>query len=155
MNPNKFAIPHKAEIPPGAWGVWQIPSLNVSVPLYRGNNPVTAQADVDRENSANYRRFGCGHIISDHAGSRSNGGKGVWDLWQLHPDDAAFLILPDGTQTFVCQMVCRVDVHPSSYTMDGQSVYPRRATDVLCVGCATKDGKQNYLAIFKQTGVIP
>ena len=104
MNPNRFAIPHKAEIPPGAWGVWQIPSLNVSVPLYRGNNPVTAQADVDRENSANYRRFGCGHIISDHAGSRSNGGKGVWDLWRLHPDDAAFLILPDGTQTFVCQM---------------------------------------------------
>lgn len=37
MNMSKFAIPQKCTIPEGAYGVWQIPELNVVIPVYESN----------------------------------------------------------------------------------------------------------------------
>ena len=66
MNLAQFAIPMACEVPVGAFAVWQIPELGVSVPLYKGQGAV-AQKQVDAENSASYMPYGCGHIIADHA----------------------------------------------------------------------------------------
>ena len=41
-NMGAFAVPQKCEIPTGAYGVWQIPELNVSIPVYESNNRTTA-----------------------------------------------------------------------------------------------------------------
>lgn len=153
MNPNRFVIPRKVEIPDGAYGVWQIPELNIVIPVYAAQNRTQAQAQVDRENSASIYKHGVGRVIADHAQSKA--GKGIWDVGQFRPDMVGFLVTPKVTYQYVCIQVCRVIVHPTCYTLDGVGVYPRRSTDIMCGSCATKDGKQNYLAIFKQTGVIP
>lgn len=101
MNMSAFAIPQKCEIPEGAYGVWQIPELNVIIPLYEGNN-ATAQKIIDKENSACIEKFGVGRIIEDHADSKSNKDKGSWELWRVHPDDAAFLVTKNGTISYTC-----------------------------------------------------
>jgi hypothetical protein len=152
VNLGQFAIPRKAEIPVGAVGVWQIPSIDVSIPLYQATN-ATQQSVVDAEDSAMITRYGAGRIIVDHADSKAGSGK--WELWRVSLKDAGFLILPNKTLTYECVQLCIVDVQRTCYTFDGSSIYPRRATDILCFSCVGSDSKHNYMAYFKQIGEIP
>ena len=154
MNMSRFAIPQKCEIPEGAYGVWQIPELNVVIPVYESNK-LTAQKNVDKENSAAIYKFGVGRVIADHADSKSNNGRGIWELQKVHPDDLAFMVTKSGTIAYKCIQVCRVKVHPGGYTLDGTGIYPRLYTDIFCAGCANASGTENYLAVFKQTGKLP
>ena len=107
MNPSIFAIPQKVEIPAGAYGGWQLPELGVSIPVYRAFG-YAAQKVVDTQNAALLQNFGVGKLIADHAESKSNDGRGSWDLWKCHPDDSAFFILPNETQQYRCISVSRV-----------------------------------------------
>ena len=152
MNFGQLAIPRKAEIPVGAVGVWQIPSIDVSIPLYQATN-ATQQSVVDAEDSAMLRRYGAGRVIVDHADSKAGSGK--WELWQVSLKDVGVLIEPAKTLIYECVQLCIVDVQRTCYTFDGSSVYPRRATDILCLSCVGNDSKHNYMAYFKQIGEIP
>lgn len=155
MNLAQFAIPMACEVPVGAFAVWQIPELGVSVPLYKGQGTV-AQKQVDAENSASYMPYGCGHIIADHAESVSNNGKGRWEIGRLRPDDMAFLIRPNrSTEAYRCVQVARVDVHRSCYTLDGIGMYPHSVTDIVCACCTDNGPTENYWALFKRQGVMP
>lgn len=152
MNLGQFAIPRRAEIPVGSVGVWQIPSIDVSIPLYQATN-ATQQSVVDAEDSAMLRRYGAGRIIVDHADSKA--GDGAWGLWRINLKDVGFLIGPDKTLSYECIQLCIVDAQRSCYTFDGAAVYPHRATDILCLSCVGSDSKHNYMAYFKQIGEMP
>lgn len=153
MNLSEFVIPRKCEIPAGAYGVWQIPELDIMIPLYSGSTKDKTMVIIDNENSASIRRYGAGRIIEDHAESKA--GQGRWQIGRVTPDMAGFLILPDKTEQYVCNRVLRACRHPTCYTCDGVGVYPRSATDILCVCCATGDATEVYIAAFKYKGVMP
>lgn len=154
MNVSQFVIPRRCEVPVGAFAVWQIPELDVVIPLYQAKNRTEAQKQVDKENSASIYRFGAGRVIADHADSAA--GKGIWNIGQVKPDMIGYMVMPNGETTqYMCNQVCHVMVHPSCYTLDGCSVYPRSSTDILCVSCANASGTENYLAVFKYKGKMP
>ena len=152
MNISLFAIPRKCEIPEGAYGVWQVPDLDIMIPVYSATN-ANAQKIIDDELSATIRKFGAGRIIEDHA--ESNAGQGRWQIGRVTPDMVGFLILKDKTEQYVCNRVLRAYRHPTCYTCDGVGVYPRSATDILCVCCACDDATEVYIAAFKYAGVMP
>jgi len=153
MNLSEFAIPRKCDIPDGAYGVWQIPELDIVIPLYKGGGLVKTQAIVDKANSASIRQFGAGRVIEDHAESKA--GQGRWQIGRVTPDMTGFLVLPDKTEKYICNRVLRAYRHTTCYTCDGVGVYPRSVTDILCVCCATGDATEVYIAAFKYAGVMP
>ena len=153
MTVNRFAIPRKCEIPDGAYGVWQIPDLDIVIPLYKGSSPAKTQEIVNKENSASIRSWGCGRIIEDHADSKV--GNGWWQIGNVLPDMLGFLVLPDKTEQYVCNRVLRAKRFNTCFTCDGVGVYPRSATDILCACCATADAMEDYIAAFKYKGTIP
>ena len=153
MDMSQFVIPRKCDIPEGAYGVWQIPELNIVMSLYKGAGQHKVQEIVDRENSASIRKFGVGQIIEDHVDSKA--GRGIWQIGKVVPDMAGFLILPDRTEQYVCNRVVRAKRYNTCFTCDGVGVYPRSATDILCVCCATADATEVYIAAFKYKGKLP
>ena len=153
MTATQFAIPRKCEIPDGAYGVWQIPDLDIVIPLYKGSSPTKTQEIVDKENSASIRSWGCGRIIEDHAYSKSGNGK--WQIGNVLPDMLGFLVLPDKTEQYVCNRVLRAKRFSTCFTCDGVGVYPRSATDILCVCCAISDATEVYIAAFKYKCILP
>lgn len=153
MNMSEFVIPRKCDIPDGAYGVWQIPDLNIVIPLYKGSTQSKTQEIIDMDNSASIRKFGAGRIIEDHANSKAGSGK--WKIGRVTPDTVAFLVMPDKTERYVCNRVLRAYRHPTCFTCDGVGVYPRSATDILCVCCATNDATEVYIAAFKYKGKMP
>lgn len=153
MNMSQFVIPRKCVVPSGAYAIWQIPELNIVIPLYHARNRIEAQKQVDNENSASIYRFGIGKMIADHAQSKAD--KGIWDISQVRPDMLGFMVFKNGEiQQYICNQVCRVVVHSSCCTLDGMSVYPKRATDIMCASCANSKGTEDYLAVFKYVGKI-
>ena len=153
MTATQFAIPRKCEIPDGAYGVWQIPDLGIVIPLYKGSGQAKTQEIVDKENSASIRSWGCGRIIEDHAYSKAGNGK--WQIGNVLPDMLGFLVLPDKTEQYVCNRVLRAKRFNTCFTCDGVGVYPRSATDILCVCCATSDATEVYIAAFKYKCILP
>jgi len=153
MNISQFAIPRKCEIPAGAYGVWQIPELDIMIPLYKGSSKSKTQEIIDKENSASIRPWGCGRIIEDHADSTA--GRGKWQIGKVLPDMLGFLILPDKTEQYVCNRVLRAKRFNTCFTCDGIGVYPRLTTDILCVCCAKDDATEVYIAAFKYEGTMP
>lgn len=146
MNMSQFVIPQRCEIPAGALGVWQIPELDISIPVYRANS-ATAQGVIDEENSATLRQWGVGKIIEDHADSET--GRGLWQIGEVKVDMLGFLITEKETRRYVCNRVMRAYRHNTCFTVDGIGVTTRSPTDILCVCCATKDASEVYLAAFK------
>lgn len=153
MNMSKFAVPQKCEIPKDAYGVWQVPECGIIIPVYKGNN-ATAQAIVDTDYAACIEKFGVGMIINDHADSKTDG-SGLWNVCDFMPDTAAFMVTERVTTCYSCVFVCKAYRQNTCYMMDGEPVYPHRATDILCVSCATADASEVYIAEFKMTGKIP
>lgn len=153
MTVTQFAIPRKCEIPDGAYGVWQIPDLDIVIPLYKSSGKANAQKIVDLENSASIRPWGCGRIIEDHAYSKAGNGK--WQIRNVLPDMLGFLVLPDKTEQYVCNRVLRAKRFNTCFTCDGVGVYPRSATDILCACCATSDATEVYIAAFKYKCMLP
>ena len=153
MNMSQFVIPKKCVVPFGAYAIWQIPELNIVIPLYQARNRIEAQKQVDSDNSASIYKFGVGKVIADHAKSQAD--KGIWDISQVRPDMLGFMVFKNGEiQKYICNQVCRVVVHSSCYTLDGMSIYPKRANDIMCASCANSKGTENYLAVFKYVGKI-
>lgn len=153
MKTVRFAVPRKCDIPEGAYGVWQIPELDIAIPLYKGSGKAKIQEIVDKENSASIRPWGCGRIIEDHADSVA--GRGKWRIERVTPDTLGFLVLPDKTEQYVCNRVLRAKRYNTCFTCDGVGVYPRSATDILCVCCATSDATEVYIAAFKYDCTLP
>lgn len=153
-NLSAFAIPRKCDVPDRAYGVWQIPDLNIMIPVYEGNNQ-NHQEIIDKDNSACIEKYGAGRMINDHAGSLSINGKGKWRIGDVKPDMVGFLVRPGRTDQYVCTMVCRAERHTHAYVLNGQTLWPRSSTDIACIGCATRDAEEVYIAMFRYKGKIP
>ena len=149
-----FAIPRKCEIPKRAYGVWQVPDLNIMIPVYSANER-NAQKIIDDEQSATLRKWGVGRIIEDHLESLSMNHKGIWNVGDFTPDMAAFLVTDKITYCYTAKFACRAVRQTTCYMLDGIPQWPRYSTDIFCVSCTDGTGKDVYLASFKYTGKIP
>ena len=145
-----FAIPRQCDIPNGAYGVWQIPELDIAIPVYTSGH----QATVDKELSAYLATYGIGYVLNDHADSETMG-KGKWCINECKPDTKGFMVKQDGTTyDYTCIWVCRATRLDHAYVLDGDSLYPRRPGDIICASCATADASEVYLALFRLKGEI-
>lgn len=144
-----ISVPSAVKIPDGAYGVWQVPSINTSTPLYRESAERSQQMNIDAENSAHFRRYGIGWLICDHAGSEV--GAGIWHVENIRVGDSAFLITETETTEYYCYLVEEVDFTPQCFLLDGVAQYPHRETDIICASCSTRP-KIEYLAFFKLIG---
>lgn len=154
MNMSAFAIPRKCEIPKGAYGVWQVPDLNIMIPVYSATR-ANAQKIVDDEQSATIRKWGVGRIIEDHLDSVSINQKGIWNVGEFKPDTAGFLVTEKTTYCYMAKSVCRAIRQNTCFMLDGVPQWPRYTTDIFCVSCTDSTAKEVYLASFKYTGKIP
>lgn len=144
-----FEMPRKAEIPDGAFAVWQAPSIGTSTPVYWSEG--TGQDKVDAEQSAVIRWYGKGYFIGDHADSVVDGGH--WNVNQMTVGSMGYLITPTETRQYRCDLVALAQLDGWSYFIDGH-VVRLHSDQILCACCAEKEN-ENYIAIFKYVGVMP
>ena len=144
-----FEVPHTAEIPDNAVGVWECPSIETTTPLYCSES--TGQSIVDREDSAVFRWYGNGRAILDHQGSRC--GKGEWDVNRIEVGSMAYLVTADKTEQYECVMVCKGETDDYSFIYDGKAI--RAKSDEIICACCADDGNGRYIAVFKFMGVMP
>lgn len=148
----RFFIPINTDIPDESIGVWQIPELEIAMPLYQQRN-TTAQEVVDREYCALVEPFGIGTLIIDHAGSESIK-DGKWNIGLVHPDTVAFWVTDEETTSYKCTAVYRATDMGVGYRYEGEYVHPKSATDILCCCCVDGSQDESYLAVFKRAGKI-
>ena len=140
----------KPDIPSKAMGVWQIPDIGVSIPVYSwSTSGYNAAPIVDAENSACYMPYCSSYAILDHMGSN-----GTWYMDKVTLDMQAFFVKKDITVCYRCYELCKADYHTWGYTINGQMVIPKSSKDIMCVSCADSSGKTVYLAIFKESGKL-
>ena len=147
-----FEIPHTTVIPDNAYGIFQVPALEIDVPLYTSTTE-TGQEVVDREDAALIRGWGKGKAICDHADSQH--GKAYWNVNEMQVGGSAFLITQDETLWYRCDMIARVKNTGTGYicTATGHSVTAQR-DDVICLSCTDDDGEE-WLAYYTYMGVFP
>lgn len=146
-------VPSPVKIRDESVGVWQLPKLKTSSPLYIKREGRTAQDIVDAYNSALLSRYGVGQIIGDHYGSKIGNDKNLWTLEAINVDDIAWFITEDEIVKYECYMVCVADVCGGWYRINGTTILPYFPNDIICSCCVHDDTTQNYLAFFKQVGV--
>lgn len=143
-------IPRNVTIPGNAVGVWVIPDLKVSVPVYKDTHNVKQNTQIiDAENSALYQPYLQAYIISDHAGSSD-----TWFMQKATLDMDAYFVRPYGTTHYLCYTLLRADYHTWGYTQNGAMVIPRSSKDMFCASCTDNTGKEAYLAVFKEAGKV-
>lgn len=153
MDLSAFVIPQSCDIPNGAIGVWQIPELDVSIPVY-SKGKKSEQEIINDENSAAYVHWLNAYQIADHYDSKA--GRGKWRIDMVRPLMLAFLIKPNETLRYECYRTCVADVKAYGlYTINGIAVTPYSSRDILCNCCVGSDNKRNFLAIFRHLGKMP
>ena len=145
-------VPSPVSIPNEAAGVWQVPKLKTSSPLFIKSSEKSAQSIVDDRNSALLARYGVGQIIADHYGSRIGNDKNLWQLERINVDDTAWFITDDEVVKYVCYMTCVADVCGGYYKINGTTVLPYFPNDIICSCCVHEDVTRNYLAFFRLVG---
>lgn len=143
-----YEIPHNVDIPDGAYGVLEIPSIGVDAPLYEGRD---FQRVIDDDNSALIRRYKRGWYIGDHAGSEVGG---YWYVEDIRVGSAAFIIRADQpTQAYLCTSVYFCHQNGWDYAYHGSTVNPT-ANGFIAVSCSDYDGWV-YLACFEFVEEMP
>lgn len=145
-----FAVPQAATIPDGAYGVWQVPSIGTSTPVYESDTR-TGQEVVDKENAALIRERGKGWLVADHADSEVDGG--IWNVNEMRVGEPAFLITEDVTYCYECIAICIVRNNGYEYSFMDIAIRPDK-DDVICLSCALEAGYE-YLAYYDYKGKIP
>ena len=141
-----FEVPQPVVIPDGAWGVLQVPAMEISMPLYTGPD----QLIIDAENSALVRRWGDGILIADHAGSKHHGAE--WRVNDMQVGGACFVISHDETRAYRCTAILLGENTGTAYEYRGRTVTPDKY-DVICISCGR--GKETFIAYLDFDGIIP
>jgi hypothetical protein len=150
-----FSVPRPIEIPVGAYGIFQVPSLDIAIPVYETSYKTQTQNVVDCETSASIRKWGSARIIEDHLDSVGMGGKGVWNVSDFKPDTVAFLVTEKVTYCYKAYLCCRCQETSHSITLNGKPLWPARQTNIVCASCADRKSDDIYYAEFRLTGMIP
>lgn len=145
-----YEIPHAVEVPEGAFGVLEIPSIGTDSPLYEGRD---FQSIIDDENSALIRRYKRGWYIGDHAGSEV--GDGYWYVEDIRVGSGAFIVR-DGEPTlaYLCTSVYFCHQNGWDYAYHGQNVNPT-ANGFICVSCSDYAEDWVYVAVFEFVEKMP
>lgn len=142
-------LPWDAEIPEGAYGVWECPALGTSTPIYQAEG--TGQKWADMENAAFIRRWGEGRLIGDHAGSEVDGG--TWWVNEMIVGGHCYLVR-DGkpTKDYICTAIWLCDDTGYTYLYNGKSMRAAK-NDIMCACCASeKPHDKVYVAYYKYVG---
>lgn len=151
MDMPKFYAPKPCNIPKDAVGVWQIPDLDIIIPVYNVNAS-TNQKVIDAENSAAMIRWCSAYDIGDHCGSLSSNGKGKWRMDNIKPGMVAFFVKPTGTTRHSCVLTALAEVKSWGYVVNGQMLTPHSSKDILNSCCVGSDSSRNYVSLFKLDG---
>lgn len=153
MDLSAYALPTpRIEIPDNANGVWDIPELNITIPVYTAHiKGKSEQAVTDDPDSACITPWGKAYTIGDHYGSTA--GKGTWNISKVRPGMLGFFHKPDGMHRYECYVVHLADVKGFEiYSSDGHLIEPHSSKDIACASCVGGDSKRNYLAVFRYKG---
>lgn len=153
MEMPKFYAPKPCEVPKGAVGVWQIPDLDIMIPVYNSNYK-NIQKILDDENSAAMSRWCSAYDIGDHCGSISSNGKGKWRMDNIKPGMVAFFVKPNETTMHSCVMTAIADAKSWGYLVNGQMLTPHSSKDILNSCCVGSDSTRNYVSVFKLVGKV-
>lgn len=145
-----YQVPQPVRILDGAAGVWQVPSIGTSSPVYPKHDRV-GQDVVDADDSALIIDYGAGKAILDH--NNSVVGNGKWEVGEIRVGDTAWLITEEDTTEYACYMVCEAVNTGHGYRLDGTGLYPHRSSDILCVSCIPDTENGVYIAFFKYVGL--
>lgn len=146
-------VPQKCDIPQGAVGVWQIPELDIIIPVYAKGRK-TEQQIINDEDSSAYVRWMTAYQIADHYDSKA--GRGKWRIDKVRPLMIAFFVKPNETLRYECYRTCVADVKAYGlYTINGIAVTPYSSRDIMCNCCVGSDNKRNFLAVFRYLGRMP
>ena len=148
----RFYAPVPCTIPEGSIGIWQIPDLNVFVPVYAPAKGKSEQQIIDEADSASWVRWGCAYEIGDHTNSLT--GKGRWQVNKIQPLMVAFFIKLEGIYRYECYRTCVADVKPYGYRIGSNPVNPYSSKDILNACCVGSDSKRNFLAVFRYVGKV-
>lgn len=144
-------IPHQTPIPEDAFGIWQVPCIEVSLPIYEevGHN---GQSIIDAEDSGCIWHYGKSYIIGDHAGSEI--GLGVWYVEQMQVGCGAFL-LREGKPSicYECTAIFLTKQVGAYYQWRGATLWPK-ADEIFCVSCGDAEDEV-FLAVFHKLGEMP
>ena len=153
MDLSAFVVPQNCSIPDGAVGVWQIPELDISIPVYiRGKK--SEQQIINDENSAAYVRWLTAYQVADHYDSKA--GRGKWRIDKVRPLMVAYFVKPNETLRYECYRTCVADVKAYGlYTIQGIAVTPYSSRDIMCNCCVGSDSRRNFLAVFRYLGRMP
>lgn len=153
IDQSAFAIPQQCIIPEGSIGVWQIPELDISIPVYTKGKK-SEQAIIDEENSAAYVHWMTAYQVADHYDSKA--GRGKWRIDKVHPLTLGYFVKPDGTYKYECYRTCVADVKAYGiYTVCGVVVTPYSSKDIMCNCCVASDNKRNFIAVFRYLSKMP
>ena len=145
-------VPSPVKVPDDAVGVWQVPKLKTSSPLFIKSSEKSAQDIVDDRDSALLAKYGVGQIIADHYGSKIGNDKNRWTLEDINVEDIAWFIEDGKITKYECYMVCVADVCGSWFRINGTTLLPYYPYDIICRCCVHKDTDHNYLAFFRLVG---
>lgn len=137
------AIPQEIEIPSDAYGVWELHSLNYSVPVYTSHGNI--QDIIDAEDSAVIIPYGRCYRIGDHRGS---GGK--WYMDRLSVNDVAFMHTADGVVRYKCFAIMRTANHNGHYSINNRTITEYSSTNIICSCCTENGNEERYLAFFER-----
>ena len=151
MDMPKFYAPKLCSIPKGAVGVWQIPDLNINIPVYHVSK-AQEQKTIDAENSAAMVSWCNAYDIGDHCGSISSIGKGIWRMDNIKPGMVAFFVKEKETTRHSCVLSAIADVKSWGYMVNGTMLYPHSSKDILNSCCVGSNSSKNYIALFKLDG---
>ena len=144
-------IPHQTPIPEDAYGIWQVPCISMSLPIYEEVNH-NGQQLIDNDNSGCIWHYGKSYIIGDHAGSEINGA--LWYVDDMRVGCGAFL-LREGKPSicYECTAIFLTHQVGAYYQWHGQTLWPR-SDEIFCVSCAESEDEV-YLAVFRKLGEMP
>ena len=148
-----LVVPQSCDILEGSIGVWQIPELDISIPVYiRGKK--SEQQIINDEDSSAYVRWMTAYQIADHYDSKA--GRGKWRIDKVRPLMIAYFVKPNETLRYECYRTCVEDVKAYGlYTINGIAVTPYSSRDIMCNCCVGSDSKRNFLAVFRYLGRMP
>lgn len=147
-----FAVPiAHPDIPDKSLGIWQIPELNINIPVYaKSDVGKTDQQIVDDENSADWMRWGCAYQIGDHYNSQA--GKGNWRIDKVKPLMLAYFFRKDGCHKYECYLTAVANVKSYGFVVCNQLLNPHSSKDILTACCVGGDSKRNFVAVFRYVG---
>ena len=137
------------DIPEDSVGIWSVPSIHYSCPVYTAHTWREWQPIVDAEQSMLMNMYMNCYAISDHHGSIGLDGESKWLVEDIRLLSTAYLITPTETRKYECYMTAVAVPESWGYLVNGRAIQPTSSLDILVRCCVGSDSTRNYIAMFR------